>query len=111
MFIIAGLGNPGAQYAGTRHNMGFDVIDRLVDQYRVPQDGVTGGIDDMDYIILSLPQTKAYIRARYGVDADGLSEDDPGLRGAEGEIAEAEDIVTMTKTIATIMRDMRIFIQ
>ncbi len=40
MFIIAGLGNPGAQYAGTRHNMGFDVIDRLVDQYRVPQDGV-----------------------------------------------------------------------
>ena len=60
----------------------------------VPQDGVTGGIDDMDYIILSLPQTKAYIRARYGVDADGLGEDDPGLRGTEGEIAEAEDIVT-----------------
>ena len=60
----------------------------------VPQDGVTGGIDDMDYIILSLPQTKAYIRARYGVDADGLGEDEPGLRGAEGEIAEAEDIVT-----------------
>ncbi len=40
MYLIAGLGNPGMKYAGTRHNMGFDVIDRLVDMYRVPQAGV-----------------------------------------------------------------------
>lgn len=40
MYIIAGLGNPGRQYEGTRHNMGFDVIDELVEKHRVPQGGV-----------------------------------------------------------------------
>ncbi|QSZ27471.1 aminoacyl-tRNA hydrolase [Aceticella autotrophica] len=29
MFIIAGLGNPGREYEGTRHNMGFETIDIL----------------------------------------------------------------------------------
>ena len=35
MFIIAGLGNPGRQYEGTRHNIGWQVIDELAEKYNI----------------------------------------------------------------------------
>lgn len=33
--VIAGLGNPGDKYTGTRHNIGFEVIDALADKLNV----------------------------------------------------------------------------
>ena len=35
MFIIVGLGNPTNEYNGTRHNVGFDVIDAIADKYNI----------------------------------------------------------------------------
>ena len=35
MFIIVGLGNPTPEYEGTRHNVGFEVIDALARKYNI----------------------------------------------------------------------------
>lgn len=63
MFIIAGLGNPTEKYIATRHNIGFDVITRLSDDYRIPLDfkkhkAICGkGYIEGQKVILAMPQT------------------------------------------------------
>ena len=63
MFIIAGLGKPDRQYEGTRHNVGFDVIDRLADKYNIAVDvkkhrALLGkGVIEGQKVILAKPQT------------------------------------------------------
>lgn len=59
----------------------------------VPQAGVYTGVEDMDYIILKLPQTKEFIRRRYGVDVSDEGEREPEVKGADAQAA-GEDMVT-----------------
>ena len=35
MYLIVGLGNPEKDYGGTRHNMGFNTINKLAKQYEI----------------------------------------------------------------------------
>ena len=35
MYVIVGLGNPKKEYENTRHNIGFDVIDKLAEQEKI----------------------------------------------------------------------------
>lgn len=63
MKLIVGLGNPGKEYEGTRHNCGFMVIDRLADKLNVSvdQNKFKGLYTKIKYhgedIILLKPQT------------------------------------------------------
>lgn len=63
MFIIAGLGNPDDRYQGTRHNVGFDVIDVIADKYNISVDTrkhrayIGKGVIAGQKVILAKPQT------------------------------------------------------
>lgn len=60
----------------------------------IPQDGIYTGIEDMDYIILKIPQTKEYLRRRYKADLADENESEPDIRGASSKEAVNEDLVT-----------------
>ena len=55
----------------------------------IPQDGVTGSIEDMEYYFLRIPQTRSYIRSRWGVELSDESERYPEIRG-EGAVPSSE---------------------
>ncbi len=63
MKLVAGLGNPGRDYTGTRHNIGFGVIARISDKYNIPLTGkehkaICGkGMIGGEKVILAQPQT------------------------------------------------------
>lgn len=63
MFIIAGLGNPTSQYEGTRHNIGFDVMDALAEKYNISisekkHKALCGkGVIEGEKVLLVKPQT------------------------------------------------------
>jgi PTH1 family peptidyl-tRNA hydrolase len=63
MLIIAGLGNPGAKYAGNRHNIGFMAVDEIVRRHGFSswrkkfQAEISEGLLGGESVLLMKPQT------------------------------------------------------
>lgn len=86
MKLIVGLGNPGKKYADTRHNIGFNVIDRLANNLAIKLDkrkfqaefGM--GIIRGEKVMLCKPQTYMNLSGEavrplleyYGIDIDDM---------------------------------------
>lgn len=47
--IICGLGNPGIRYQNTRHNLGFDVVDRLAEKLKPARTGQMSRFEYFEY--------------------------------------------------------------
>lgn len=76
----------------THFTVGELAVSTLHPKQIIPQDGVYTGVEDMDYILLKIPQTKEYIQRRYGVELRDQREQEPEIKSAGG--AAAEDLVT-----------------
>ena len=63
MYLIVGLGNPEEEYSRTRHNMGFDVINKLAEKHNIKieknkfESLYGNGIIEGEKVILVKPQT------------------------------------------------------
>ena len=77
----------------THNTVGELTVSPIHPKQIVPQAGMYTGIEDMDYIILKMPQTREYIRRRYGVDVSAEGETEPDIKSTS-EADTAEDMVT-----------------
>ncbi len=78
----------------THSTVGDVVVSLLHPKQVIPQDGVYSRLEDMDAVVLKLPQTREGIRRQYGKDVDEDSEAEPEVRTLDGEASAADDMVT-----------------
>jgi PTH1 family peptidyl-tRNA hydrolase len=103
MKIIVGLGNPEEQYTGTRHNIGFDVIDRLASEHGIAVNtkkhkalvgsGVIGG----QKCLLVKPQTYMNLSGDSVIEAVNFYKCDP-----------AEDVIIIHDDISLPVGQLRL---
>jgi peptidyl-tRNA hydrolase, PTH1 family len=83
MKLVLGLGNPGKEYAGTRHNVGFEVVDRLASRHRAdaPRSKFSGLLTECEVdgtrMLLLKPMTYMNLSGRSALEAVQFYKLDP----------------------------------
>ncbi len=75
------------------NSVGEVVVQGLHPRQVVPQDGIVTAVEDMDAIVLKLPQTRGSILRRFGKDVSGETEAEPEVRGTDAS-GPVEELVT-----------------
>lgn len=70
MYLIVGLGNPEKKYDKTKHNVGFDAVDEIIDEFDIPSSGISmkgmygKGIVSGDKVMVMKPLTYMNLSGR-----------------------------------------------
>ena len=78
----------------THSTVGEVTVQLLHPKQVIPQDGIYGRLEEMDAVVLKLPQTREGIRRLYGKRLEEDSEAEPEVRTLDREAGAAEDMVT-----------------
>ncbi len=101
MIVVLGLGNPGGEYADTRHNVGFMVVDRLAADCNVKFSRPSGGLVSTKAVIrskdvlIAKPVTfmnKSGVGAKRALGEAGIDLRPDGDSGSEDDLKEVLDI-------------------
>ncbi|MFW5696937.1 MAG: aminoacyl-tRNA hydrolase [Fimbriimonadaceae bacterium] len=65
LYMIVGLGNPGGEYARTRHNVGFDVVEELAKRHKIKlkefRHSAKFGVGNIDEVPVALVQPLTFM--------------------------------------------------
>lgn len=89
-FFLVGWDNNLGYHA----NLGDVTVEEIHPRQVIPQPGVTE-IEKMDYIFIQIPQTKDFVKRKYGVDVSDADEEYKDIRGDKNEKGLDVDIVTI----------------
>lgn len=79
---------------GYHANLGDVTVEEVHPRQVIPQPGMTD-IEKMDYIFVQIPQTKDFVKKKYGVDVSDASEEYKEIRGEAEYNGLDTDIVTI----------------
>ena len=111
-WLVVGLGNPGAAYTGTPHNVGFEVAERLIARWQLgkPKSKYRGLLADAQAVVGTDPTTGAPLKVRVGVllPQTFMNESGKSVGPARGELrVEPDRIIVVHDEIDLPFGDIR----
>lgn len=111
MYVVVGLGNPGQRYAGTRHNVGFMVIERLAERWSVAlaeSGGVRMGRGEFSGTAIVLVEPRRYMNLSGEAVVDALPNLKRSMADTSAEGWGADEIIIVHDDIDLPCGQLRI---
>jgi peptidyl-tRNA hydrolase, PTH1 family len=103
MHIVVGLGNPGRDYAATRHNVGFAVVDVLAQRWKLPLGSTRQGMRSAQGLIRAVPTMLIQPQMYMNLSGSTLSQLEE--RPVAGDFVVVHDDLDLERGCVRVKRD------